>query len=338
MAMEDELRRRRGPAAGGYEGIGGNAALPAQMNAYLGGLHQYDYSGPMASAFGGQGLLSLLAQGPTGRHFGNQGATFAPPGLNDQNGIGGPNLAPGNIDNGLALGQPGVPQGVARGQSGAMPPGQAMHTQGWLNYAPGFKQAASLGYGTEGFGRTIGRPELGNGMGGGMSTRRDDGAGMDRGIPATGRGEAPNPGAGGGGAGLRNIPNDIGRGPGPGAGGPGGGGGRPEPRTAARNAGAGPQGYQAPPPQERGGFGGVGQNATTAIQRSNKGPAGPSGNGPTPSFGGNTPIHVVPNQGNNNTPTEARYSSPSPSVGKKKTVSNPASTRGAGRSGVGRRN
>lgn len=173
MSMqEEELRRRRGPAGGaGYEGAGGAAIQPGMLAPHMMGL-------PTNRGGGSGGLEAFLQQmmgggapGPSARNFQNSGG-WLPPGQEKQQGIGGPNLAPGNIDSGQALNQPGL--GLAVGQTGVMPP----QSQSWRNYAPGFSAAAQAGFGSPG---GIGGPG-------------------QRGVPSTGVGEAPGPGGAG-----RNI-------------------------------------------------------------------------------------------------------------------------------------
>src|SRR5262245_39933930 len=95
---EEQRRRRGGPGAGGYEGIGGGAVVPGMMLPYLQGLPTYDYSGPMARDFagGGRGLAAMLAgdepgrgRGPSPalRHFMNQGFDVFPRGDETRNPI-----------------------------------------------------------------------------------------------------------------------------------------------------------------------------------------------------------------------------------------------------------
>jgi len=285
------------------------------MAPYFGGVAGSGYSGPMAGP-GGQGLAGLLQEvmahggtgfsGPAQRHFANQGFDFMPPGLASQNPVGGPNVAPGNIDNGRALDQPqanqspGVPQGVAMGQQ----PGRTApypHTQGWRNVAPGGAIAAGLGYGTPEFGGHFapgspmppgamggGHPEAGGGPGGGgpaaVGTR-----------PVTG-GQAPT--GGGGHAGGTT----------------GGGGGGSNKQTGGQApSGVTPQVKQQAAGQStaRGGTGEANMGISTTPggtiqeQRKNarnsayKNAQAGSASG---SFGDT--IHVVPNGGNNNTPSE----------------------------------
>ncbi len=290
---EDELRRRRGaPGATGYEGIGGAQVLPGMMLPYLTGARTWDYSGPMGQDFAqgpgqGGGLAALLAhvqgqgandlRGPALRHFANQGFDFMPPGLENQNGIGGPNIAPGNIDTGEALDQPmGNPSpGVPRGVAGGVPPGQVgppPHTQGWRNYAPGYSAAAALGYGT---------PEFGGHFA--QGTPMPPGA-----LGAGGAPEAAKGGQGGG----RGLADLAGLSGGPGA--PQGrspavGGGRGVSPTAARTTG-GPAGGQrgggkpavegGTGPTTAGGRGGGGMNANYAEPP--KQPVGQAGRGGKP--------------------------------------------------------
>jgi hypothetical protein len=197
----DEMRRRRsGPGGeGGYGGIGGAAVTPGQMMPYYGGVGQYDFSGAMGSQMGGrQGLMSLLGgkdvQGPALRHFANQGFDFGRPGQDNREAPGGPNIAPGNIDNAQALFQPqgpdhvpGIPQGVAVGQV----PGQMRprpQTQGWRNVHPGYSAAAQFG-----------TDQGGNPMGFGG---RQQGAPAAAGAPPGASTGGPGGGGGGGGGGA----------------------------------------------------------------------------------------------------------------------------------------
>jgi len=139
---------------------------------FMGGQGGPGFSGAIGRDFqqGGQGLAGLVQQlagkgqgmndfqGPAARNFANQGFDFNPPGQDNRNAIGGPNIAPGNIDNAQALNQPqgpgfvpGVPQGVAVGQA----PGRIApmpQTQGWRNVHPGYSAAAQAGYGTPAWG------------------------------------------------------------------------------------------------------------------------------------------------------------------------------------------
>ena len=320
MAIVDELRRRRSPGGGGYEGIGGNLALPGQMQAFMGGVNQFDFSGPMGRDFaggggpgGGGGLLELLSQGPAGRHFGRQG--FGPPGqwtppemIPNQNAIGSPNIAPANMETGQALQQPGVPQGVARGQSGAMPPG--FNTQGWRNYAPGYSAAAQLGYGTDAFGRLggsrAGVPSTGVGEAPSLGGKPRGGpSNVDPGFNVNQPGPRPNlqgfKGPGGGG--------DFGATPGPGSGGPGQGGG-----------GGNRPGHPGQPPHTA--QGGVGSGNIVTNNTGNVQGDKPKVNKPFDVIqGGGNPfydtIHIAPNHGNNNTPSETGQSS---RPGKKKSA------------------
>lgn len=186
MSMqEEELRRRRGPAGGaGYEGAGGAAIQPGMLAPHMMGL-------PSNRGGGSGGLEAFLAQmmggqapGPSARNFQNSGG-WLPPGQEKQQGIGGPNLAPGNIDSGEALNQPGL--GLAVGQTGVMPP----QSQSWRNYAPGFSAAAQAGFGSPG---GIGGPG-------------------QRGVPSTGVGEAPGPGGGNRGVGPQGQQQDGMQGP-----------------------------------------------------------------------------------------------------------------------------
>lgn len=243
----DEMRRgRRGApgAGGGYEGIGGAAVLPGMMQQYYGGLPGYDFSGAQGAQMGGrQGLMSLLGgrdlKGPALRHFQNQGFDFNPPGQDNREQPGGPNVAPGNIDDARSLYQamgnptPGVPQGVAAGWD----PGQMRpmpRTQGWRNLAEGYSAAAQFG------------------SGGPNDQLR--GAGAGRGAPAA---QTAPPGATGGG----------GR---PGGGG-GGGGGGPQSQNPV-----GGGGQAVAPAGPRGGGGGTGGGAATGGKQTGGGQPGPA--------------------------------------------------------------
>lgn len=232
----DDPRRRRGLAGRGEGTVGADQAA-GMMAQYFGGRAGPGYSGPMAGR-GGAGLAGLLEQvmahggegfsGPAQRHFANQGFDFMPPGLDNQNPVGGPNVAPGNIDTGRAVDQPmgnqtpGVPRGVAMGQQ----PGRVApypQTQGWRNVAPGGAIAASLGYGTPEFGGHFaagtalppgamggGGPErAATGGGGGGGTAGGAGGGgrvaasgeqVGGGTPAAGGGTPTQGGGGGGGS------------------------------------------------------------------------------------------------------------------------------------------
>jgi len=290
----DEMRRRRsGPGGeGGYGGIGGAAVTPGQMMPYYGGIGQYDFSGAMGNQMGGrQGLMSLLGDrdlaGPALRHFANQGFDFGRPGQDNREKPGGPNIAPGNIDNAQALFQPqgpdhvpGVPQGVAVGQApGEMRP--RPQTQGWRNIHPGYSAAAQFG-----------TDQGGNPMGFGG---RPQGAPAAAGSPP---GASTGGGGGGGGAGPQSQ-NPVGGGGGPvapggptggGGGGTGGGqssggkqtdGGGPAPTTQGRPApGSRPTpGLDTPTPRPGGGPQGAAADRTST--RPNKPlPPKPTGVGP----------------------------------------------------------
>lgn len=329
----DEMRRRRGAPGRGnsYEGIGGALVQPGQMMPYYGGLNTYDFSGAsggqLERSMGRQGLMSLLAeaQGPALRHFARQGFDFMPPGQDNRESPGGPNIAPGNIDTGRALDQPqgnltpGVPQGVARGQA----PGQVQprpQTQGWRNIHPGY--SATAAYGTDPSGRPIG---FGGPQGGGRPV----------GAPAAQSGQAPGTAPGGGGGGNRG---QFAGGPAGGGGGgsqnpigggtraiaPGAGGGANAGGASAggkQTGGGGPSGVTPQVQQQarqqptaRGGQTG-GVQSTAGID---KGPGGkpkinPKTGGVTsqgqgvlqgPTANGPSTEVFVPNQGNNNTPSE----------------------------------
>lgn len=245
--VDDPRRRRAGRDSGFAGSVGGPVSL-MDILPHLQGLRGYDYSGPNL-----RGLADLLpgmqrfeAQGPARRHLERQGGDFSlppglagmqdlPPGIDTRNPLGGPNVAPGNVDTGLALGQPpGIPA-HARGQA------QIPHTQGWRNVAPGFSAAASLGYGTPEFEDRIrgfgpgGRPSA---IAGGADT-----------------GGAVKPGAGGGAAASGGgAGKSVGGGAAPKAGGPveapstaGGGGGVGKPGASATAGGAGGPGSPKQP-------------------------------------------------------------------------------------------
>jgi hypothetical protein len=323
----DEMRRRQrgGPGGGGYEGIGGAAVLPGMMNARYGGADRYDFSGAMGRDFagdGGRGLMSLLGgqdfSGPAMRHFANQGFDFGRPGQDNRERPGGPNIAPGNIDNGQALFQPqgpqhvpGIPQGVAVGQvPGEMRP--RPQTQGWRNLAPGYSAAAQFG-----------TDEMGRPMGFGGRPQQGAPASVSQ-PPAGGGGGGGRPSGGGGGAGPVSQ-NPIGGGGGPvapagptgggGAQGTGGGGGGGGKKTGGAPAGVTPQVKQQAAGQStaRGGTGG----ANFAVPDNAGGVKGakPKVNKAydVVQAGGNPfmdTINVAPNGGNNNTPSEVGPSTP----------------------------
>lgn len=316
--LEETRRRRSAPGAGGgYEGIGGSMVTPGQMMPYWGGIGQYDFSGAsggvLERGLGRQGLMSLLAdvQGPALRHFQRQGFDFMPPGQDNREQPGGPNVAPGNIDNGQALDQPqgnltpGVPRGVAVGQS----PGQVQprpQTQGWRNLAAGYSAAAA--YGTDPYGRPIGFSGGGRPVGAPAAQ-----SGIAPGGPPGGRPQGP---AGAGGPPRSGGQNPIGGGvsnvapaAGPGAGqGTGGGGGK---KSGGAPAGVTPQ-VKAQAAGQSTARGGVPQ-AQFADQKAAgniaKG-AGKKNLGGSPMLDalgaiqdlGNQP--KPPNKGNNNTPSE----------------------------------
>jgi hypothetical protein len=153
----DPRRRRAGLNAGG---TAGGPATMQDIVAHLGGLRSYDYSGPF------RGLADMAKrggqdfQGPVARHFQNQGGQdqggpplnflqqgtfdqgFTPPGFDNRNPLAGANVAPGNMENGLALNQPPAAPGLQ---------GIGPQTQGWRNVAPGYSAAAQFGYGTPEF-------------------------------------------------------------------------------------------------------------------------------------------------------------------------------------------
>jgi hypothetical protein len=264
---EDELRRggRRAPGQGGYEGIGGNLVQPGQFAPFLGGQGGPGFSGAIGRNFqqGGQGLAGLLQQlaghgqgmndfqGPAFRNFTNQGFDFMPPGQNNQNPVGGPNIAPGNIENAQALFQPmgpghvpGVPQGVAVGQQAGrtMPMPQ---TQGWRNVHPGYSAAAQAGYGT---------PQWGGYQGEGRGAV----APGDIGVGGPG-GDVQAPAHQGGGGGAEQAPQRPGTNvSGVQQGGGGGGGGGGSQGTAGGGGGGGKQ-------TSSGGGGGGVSNANLGV-------------------------------------------------------------------------
>lgn len=160
----DDPRRRNAGRDSGFAGSVGGPVSLMDILPHLQGLRGYDYSGPNIRSL--SDLLPAMQQfqqfdqmGPTRRHLERQGGDFQlPPGLADvpdplpgvdnRLALGGPNVAPGNVDTGLALGQaPGIP---ANAQGRAMP-----HTQGWRNVAPGYSAAAAAGFGTEAFENAI---------------------------------------------------------------------------------------------------------------------------------------------------------------------------------------
>lgn len=343
MALADELdpRRRRagGRGATGYEGIGGAQVLPGQMLPFLQGNRTWDFGGGIQGQGGLAALLQSMAQnpgqgrGPAMSHLQNQGVDF-PPGLFEGGGPGGPNMAPGNLDNGQALSQPGLGLGRVGGQ---LPPGQAMHQQGWRNFAPGYGAAASLGYGTPEFGQHF--------------------PGMSLPPAATGGGgpgqKSPPPGAGGGGGGQTKpgVGGPPGGAPSEGGGGksrfgppggrtgsnttvgepaPKGGGPKVNPAVKARREPMGQQGPELNPPPKpteaqkarreaptRKG----GQNQGPVNVNAGNAPVGSSGNkrGPQGRVATPPPKPQPPNKGQNTTPTESKYSAPAP-VGKKKST------------------
>jgi len=224
----EDPRRRRGA------GVAGGDSLFSQFMPLISGLGGYDYSGP------GRGLAGMLMAdeiGPSARHFQRMGAVppglagrdepppglagrdqlppglagrdQLPPGIDNRNPLGGPNVAPGNIDSGQAMYQP---QGRALGYS------QVPHTQGWLNVAPGYAVAAAQGFGTDG-GRGQGFQQQGPGAEGGV---RGGGAGG----PGKGVSGAPSAAPQGGGGGGAVASSGI-RSAAPGGPAGGGGGGKP---------------------------------------------------------------------------------------------------------------
>lgn len=326
-------RRRRAGLDSGFGGIAGGEVTLASILPHLQGLRTYDYSGPNI-----RGLADLLPAlqnfeglaGPSRRHLQNQvGPDFGlppglsdnpelPPGVDNRNAPGGPNVAPGNVDNGLALGQaPGIPpqaMGNARGQQ--------MHNQGWRNVAPGFSAAASLGYGTPEFeqrlgamgfggrpGAIAGGPEAAQVRPGAFGGVSAGGGGQGKGVGGGGGGPTPVKAGGpaevapkAGGASQAGVGKPgAGPGPGPGAiptaqkargegkrpgakpGKIGGGGGGTGADTAKKTGGAGPKG---------GGGGGKPVNASsgTSADTAKKGPAGKTAPkpAPAPSSGGSS--------------------------------------------------
>lgn len=243
---QDDPRRRRSRGLGGYEGIGGASVGIQEMLPWLHGLGGYDYSGP------GRGQMNGLADilGPAGRHLMRQGGGpeefggppglaqlppgaqmgqgpqgQGPPGLDNRNPIGGDNVAPGNIDNGLAINQP---------------PGRGNfpHGQGWLNVAPGYRVAAGFGFGTPEFEQRLqdlqGGGQFGQGRGVAAGTVRPAGPGGGGGTGggASGgvrTGGAPAPSGGGG---VAPAPKPQGGG--------GQGGGGPAPTPTVRKPGIKP--------------------------------------------------------------------------------------------------
>jgi hypothetical protein len=354
MGLQEELeRRKRGygaRGASGYEGIGGAQAQPGMMLPYLTGARQvYDYSGP-----GRQQAPGLDPGGPSGRHFQRQGIDF--PGFENQNPLGGPNVAPG-AENMQALQQPGLPPGIQMQQQQGMgtPPGLAMsggggrppQSQGWRNYAPGYAGAASV-FGQQwdtggpgGSARSISGPTgpapgpIQAGGGGPARNAGPGGAGANAGVdvrnPVAGR-SGPVGGAGGGpGSGV------VGQG----GGGRGGGGGG----TVSGQPGGGPGdagGRPGGPSQQQienkksdgggGGSGGGGNGPNSLYQHPNQvsgKPGGPKNKNIAnkKSGGGNPGPNGPPNGGNNNTAAELQQppKPPPKPVGKVKPKPRPTS-------------
>lgn len=333
-AAEDDPRRRRSRGLGGYEGIGGPNIDISQMLPFLRGLGTYDYSGANVQDFAPQGLADIL--GPAGRHFMRQqqmgggpemfgqqpgaaglppGAFMGqgpqgqgPPGLDNRNAPGGQNIAPGNIDTGLALGQ-----GQQPFAGGPMP-----QTQGWRNVAPGYSVAAGFGFGTpefeqrlQGIGRTQG---IGADIGGG---RRGITGGAGLITPGAGTRGAPGaPGGGGGGGGAGTTGGGASAGGKQTAGGgaaPGGGGGAPKPGPGpaelsqaekARGVGKKPGVQTQPAP------GGGGTSADT-----NKRPGGPGLNAPPPDNSSGTSADTNKRPGANKERPNAGKPKPKPAPG-----------------------
>ncbi len=300
MVMDPRRRRPDEEQAQGG-GIAGPNITPGMMMPYFQGSPNYDYSGIQ-----GQGGLAAFRQaqaqnpgrgfGPAGRHLRNVGQPVDFPGMDNQMDIGapgapigGPNVAPGN------------PQGLAIGQSGALPPGLArqqaglQNTQGWRNLAPGYAIAAGAGFGTpEGmFGRGMGAAPAPGGPGvrqqggGGPGGARP---GMERAVGATA--DAPGPGASK--AGFGGPAQGSGGPPGAGSGGPPGGGGARQTQGSVRGGsqntgGVGgkdhsqsdrARGAQRGPQTKSSSAGSAGTSASTARNR-----MGPSGGG-APASGG----------------------------------------------------
>lgn len=243
---DDDPRRRRAGQDSGFGGIAGGNVSIMDLLPHLQGLRTYDYSGPNI-----RGLADLLpgmqafqgVSGPAKRHLERQaGPDFdmppglgdlpfdLPPGVDNRAAIGGPNVAPGNVDTGLALGQPpGLP---AQAQGRAMP-----HTQGWRNVAPGYGVQAQLGFGTPQYGENI-RNLAGVGPAGGAGGGPPSAIGAGGGVAGVGGGAGKAVGGGGGPVAVK-------------AGGPaeaapaaGGGGGR-QPGAPAGGGGAGKPGAPA---------------------------------------------------------------------------------------------
>ena len=310
----DDVRRRRTGQGSGYGGIAGGAVSLAELIPHLQGLRSYDYSGPMAGGFRG---LADMVSGPAAGHFQQQGGQGfgppqaaedqlppglaaqaaggdLPPGLDNRNPIGGANIAPGNLGNAQAAYQ------------SARPGLGAPHTQGWRNVAPGYSAAAHFGYGTPAFDQAL--QGVGAGPAGGRvapGLRGAEGGGGTVAGTATGGGggTAPSQGVGGGGG----RPTPSGR--------PGGGGAPPgvtpavkkEARRQPTSRGGidtGPGGGQVGIQQgsTTGRPAGVNKQGNFNKKRFNREARDIRENDPTQAFG--STIHTIPNQGNNNTPSE----------------------------------
>lgn len=240
--LADDPRRRRAGRPSGFDSIAGGAVSLMDIMPHLQGLRSYDYSGPNI-----RGLRDLLPamegiMGPSRRHLEQQltpdfdlppglaDRPMLPPGIDSRNAIAGPNVAPGNVDTGLALGQaPGIPAHATAAMRD-MP-----HTQGWRNVAPGYSAAAAFGYGTPEFEQRIqgfgpgGRPSA---IAGGPEAVKP---GFGGGVSAGGGGQAK--AAGGGGTPLKAG--------GPAQAAPSAGGGLGKPGAASAGAGA-PAGPKQP--------------------------------------------------------------------------------------------
>lgn len=309
MAQMDDLdpRRRRGPGGGGYEGIGGAQVLPGQFLPFLQGNRTWDFGGGIQGQGGLAALLAQLAgnpnmgRGPALSHLLNQGVDF--PDVPSGGGPGGPNLAPGNLQNQQALSQP------------TNPAGKPMQSQGWRNYAPGYGAAAALGYGSRDpqanlfgagappAGEDVGRP------GASFLGAAQRGPGGTTGQEPPASRLAPKAIRGGG--------NTISETPGLGKPKPGGGtapkGVTPQVKKQSAQQSTARGGQELP---KGGGAVGIQDNAGGI-----KG-AKPKVNKPfdVVKAGGNPfvdTINIVPNAGNNNTPSETKNYS----VGKKKSAS-----------------
>jgi hypothetical protein len=315
--MQDDPRRR--PDDYDRQGFGGSVLgpniTPGMMMPFFQGSPNYDFSGIQGQG-GLQAFLQSLQQnpgrgfGPAGRHLRNVGQPVEFPGLDTQMEmgpgtppIGGPNVAPGN------------PQGLAIGQSNALPPGiqkqqqQLQNTQGWRNLHPGYALAASVGFGSN---------DPNAGFLGGQGPDRAVGATADAPGPSDrNRGPVQNLGGGGstgGGGGLRGPGGPaLGTGgpPAAGSGGaPGGGGTKPKPGGVTPSVKKQAAGQST----ARGGATG-GVESTAGIDKTGGGKPkiDPKTGGLTsqgqgvlqgPTAGGPSTQVILPNKGNNNTPSE----------------------------------